>query len=52
MSQAMFKNHPSNPANQPFGLSGRKNLTKINSWWKVGSSSFWKTKNKKVKKDD
>ena len=28
MQKATYKNHPSNPAAQPFNVKGRKNLTK------------------------
>lgn len=27
------------PANQPFCIRGKKNLTKKNSWWQVGNSN-------------
>jgi len=37
--KAIYKNHKGNPANQPFNVSARKNLTKKNAWWQVGKSN-------------
>ena len=31
-----YKNHPSNPSNQPFNVTAKPNKTKLNSWWKKG----------------
>lgn len=32
-NKATYKNHPNNPANQPFNIKGSKNKTKVKSWW-------------------
>lgn len=39
MSETVWKYNPSNPANQPFQLNGRKNLTKTKAWWQLGTSN-------------
>ena len=50
MSEVQWKYHPSNPGNQPFVGAGRKNLTKKNSWWQVGSPKYWRNAGKKPTK--
>ena len=42
-----YKNHEKNPANQPFVGAGRKNLTKVRSWWNDASPTSWR--NRKAK---
>ena len=37
--KTQWQNHPSNPAAQPFQLSGRKNLTKKRAWWQLGNTN-------------
>ena len=39
MSETKWKYHPSNPANQPFNINGRKNLTKTRAWFQVGKTN-------------
>ena len=39
MSKATYKNHPSNPAAQPFNVKGCKNLTKSKAWWQLGNNN-------------
>ena len=41
-----YQNHASNPAAQPFNVGARHNLTKKNSWWRLGN-----TNNKKKRQD-
>lgn len=46
MAATQYKNHVSNPANQPFNLNGRRNLTKKRSWWSTLSPTYWRTATK------
>lgn len=39
-----YKNHAGNPANQPFNIRGRKNLTKKSAWWQLGNNNNRKKK--------
>ena len=54
MSDRSYLNHPSFPGAQPFQYdAGRKNKTKTQSWWNVGSKTYWKDahKNKQKKQE-
>lgn len=42
-----YKNSPKNPANQPFIGAGRKNLTKVRSWWNAVSPTYWANRKSK-----
>lgn len=44
MSQQTFKNHPSNPAAQPFNISGSRCKSKVKSWWNVSSPNYFRNK--------
>lgn len=39
MSETTWKYHPKNPANQPFRINGRKNISKSKAWWQLGKSN-------------
>lgn len=36
-----WQDHKSNPANQPFNINGRRNLTKKKSWFYADSPNYW-----------
>ena len=42
-----FKYHAGNPANQPFVGAGRKNKTKVRSWWNAVSPTYWANRKSK-----
>lgn len=44
MKKATMKSNKRNPANQPFNVKGKKNITKSKAWWQLGNSN-----NKKFK---
>lgn len=50
MSQQTYKNHPNNPACQPFNISGSKCKSKTRSWWNVGSPTYFRNKGTKTTK--
>lgn len=43
----LIKHHEKNPANQPFQLAGKKNLTKKKAWWQLGNNNNPKAKKQK-----
>lgn len=38
--------NPKAPHNQQFNVGARRNKTKVNSWWNVSSSTYWRNKRK------
>lgn len=41
-----WQDHKSNPAAQEFNVTGKKNLTKVQSWWNPSSKTYWAAKRK------
>ncbi len=41
------RENPKSPCTQAFQLNGRKNLTKVRSWWNAASPTYWANRKKK-----
>ena len=41
------RENPKAPHNQPFNITGKKNKTKVRSWWCASSSTYWVAARKK-----
>lgn len=40
------RENPRAPHNQPFSINGKRNKTKVNSWWNASCPTYWRNKRK------
>ena len=50
-NKLQYTNHTSNPAAQPFNISGSRCKSKKNSWWNSSSSTYFRNKGTKKTKE-
>jgi hypothetical protein len=48
--ESSVRNHPNNPACQPFNIGGSRCKSKTNSWWNVSSANYFRNKGTKKTK--